>query len=162
MTPRELRIVSALAVFLSAALPAAAGAIAFRSQPILAATLHDQAGALPGLTGFFFNHFTSALLILLVIGLAITAFAARTHWRRPDGQTARRDVLFGARQRRLSRPARARDGAAGLREADAALSPPRGEQSKGVRSFGLRPVRLPRQSSLGVIGARVDRAAVER
>ena len=51
---------------------------------------------------------------------------------RPDGQTARRDVLFGARQRRLSRPARARDGFAGLRKADAALSPPRGEQSQGV------------------------------
>lgn len=79
MTPRELRIVSALAVFLSAALPAAAGAIAFRSQPILAATLHGEAGALPGLTGFYFNHFTAALVTLLVVGLAVTAYAVRAH-----------------------------------------------------------------------------------
>ena len=35
MTPRELRIISALAVFLTAGLPAAAGAIAFRAQPVL-------------------------------------------------------------------------------------------------------------------------------
>jgi hypothetical protein len=79
MTPRELRIVSALAVFLSAALPAAAGAIAFRSQPILAATLRADAGALPGLTGLYFNHFTGMLIGLLVIGLGITAYAARAH-----------------------------------------------------------------------------------
>ena len=68
---------------------AAAGAIAFRSQPILAATLHDQAGALPGLTGLYFNHFTGMLITLLVIGLAITAFAARTHWRADEEPVVR-------------------------------------------------------------------------
>jgi hypothetical protein len=81
MTPRELRIVSALAVFLSAALPAAAGAIAFRAQPVLAATLHGEPGALPGLTDLYFNHFTGVLVALLVVALGITGFAARTHLR---------------------------------------------------------------------------------
>ena len=58
--------------------------------------MHDQAGALPGLTGFFFNHFTSALLILLVIGLAITAFAARTHWRNDEEPVVRMAKLLVA------------------------------------------------------------------
>jgi hypothetical protein len=96
MTPRELRIISALAVFLSAALPAAAGAIAFRSQPILAATLNGEAGALPGLTGFYFNHFTNALGLLLIVGLAITAFAARIHWRDDEEPVVRMAKLLVA------------------------------------------------------------------
>ncbi|MEY3812492.1 MAG: hypothetical protein RI910_541 [Verrucomicrobiota bacterium] len=96
MTPRELRIVSALAVFLSAALPAAAGAIAFRSQPILAATLRADAGALPGLTGLYFNHFTGMLIGLLVIGLGITAYAARAHLRDDEEPIVRMAKLLVA------------------------------------------------------------------
>ena len=96
MTPRELRIISALAVFLCAALPAAAGAIAFRSQPILAATLHGEAGALPGLTGIYFNHFTGALARLLVLGLGITAFAARAHLRGDEEPVERMAKLLAA------------------------------------------------------------------
>ena len=96
MTPRELRIVSALAVFLSAALPAAAGAIAFRSQPILAATLHDQAGALPSLTGLYFNHFTGMLIALLVFGLGVTAYAARAHLRADEEPVVRMAKLLVA------------------------------------------------------------------
>ena len=96
MTPRELRIISALAVFLSAALPAAAGAIAFRSQPILAATVQGEAGALPGLTGFYFNHFTGALTLLLVVGLAIAAYAARAHVRGDEEPQVRMAKLLVA------------------------------------------------------------------
>jgi hypothetical protein len=96
MSPRELQIVSALAVFLSAALPAAAGAIAFRSQPILAATLHGEPGTLPGLTVFYFNHFTAALSLLLVVGLAITAYAARAHVRQDEEPVVRMAKLLVA------------------------------------------------------------------
>ena len=84
MTPRELRIISALAVFLTAGLPAAAGAIAFRAQPVLVGTSLGEPGALPGLTGLFFNHFTGALLGLLAVGLAVTLYAARAHLRETD------------------------------------------------------------------------------
>lgn len=96
MSPRELRVVSALAVFLSAALPAAAGAIAFRSQPILAATLHDQAGALPGLTSLYFNHFSGVLIALLVFGLGVTAYAARAHLRADEEPVVRMAKLLVA------------------------------------------------------------------
>jgi hypothetical protein len=85
-----------LAVFLSAALPAAAGAIAFRSQPILAATLHDQAGALPGLTSLYFNHFSGVLIALLVFGLGVTAYAARAHLRADEEPVVRMAKLLVA------------------------------------------------------------------
>jgi hypothetical protein len=84
MTPRELRIISALAVFLTAGLPATAGAIAFRAQPVLVASIVGEPGQLPGLTGLFFNHFTGALLGLLVIGLGGTLYAAWAHLRETD------------------------------------------------------------------------------
>jgi hypothetical protein len=96
MTPRELRIVSALAVFLSAALPAAAGAIAFRAQPILAATLRGDGGVLPALTGAYFNHFTGLLVALLVIGLGVTAYAARAHLRADEEPVVRMAKLLVA------------------------------------------------------------------
>ena len=96
MTPRELQIVSALAVFLSAALPAAAGAIAFRAQPVLAATLQGEAGALPGLTHFYFNHFTGALGILLGLALIITLYAAWTHWQKDEEPVVRMAKLLVA------------------------------------------------------------------
>lgn len=81
MTPRELRIISALAVFLCAALPAATGAVVFRAQPVLAGLIATEAQLLPPLTALFFNHFTGCLLGLLAGGLAITAYAARAHTR---------------------------------------------------------------------------------
>jgi hypothetical protein len=84
MTPRELRIISALAVFLTAGLPAAAGAIAFRSQPVLVATIVGEPGQLPGITGLFFNHFSGALIGLLVITLGVTFYAARARLREED------------------------------------------------------------------------------
>ena len=96
MTPRELQIVSALAVFLTATLPAAAGAIAFRSQPVLVATITGEAGALPGLTGIYFNHFGAALVTLLVIALAITAYAGLTHLRKDEEPVVRMAKLLVA------------------------------------------------------------------
>jgi len=77
-------MISALAVFLTAGLPAAAGAIAFRAQPVLVASIVGEPGQLPGLTGLFFNHFTAALLGLLAVGLGITVYAARAHLRESD------------------------------------------------------------------------------
>jgi len=84
MDPRELRIFSALAVFLTAGLPAAAGAVAFRAQPVLVASIVGEAGQLPGLTDLFFNHFTGTLLGLLVVGLGVTLYAARARLREED------------------------------------------------------------------------------
>jgi hypothetical protein len=94
MTPRELRNISALAVFLCAALPAAAGAVAFRAQPVLAALLASEARSFPALTGLFFNHFTATLVGLLVAGLALTAYAARLHRREDEEPAARMAKLL--------------------------------------------------------------------
>jgi len=85
-----------LAVFLTATLPAAAGAIAFRSQPILVATITGEAGALPGLTGIYFNHFGAALVTLLVIALAITAYAGLSHLRKDEEPVVRMAKLLVA------------------------------------------------------------------
>ena len=95
MTPRELRIISALAVFLTAGLPAAAGAIAFRAQPVLVATIVGEPGQLPGLTGLFFNHFSGALLGLLVVGLGVTAYAVRAR-RSEEDDVVRMTKLLAA------------------------------------------------------------------
>ena len=58
-------------------MPAIAGMIAFRSQPILVAAIAGTAGKLPFLTDVFFNHFAGSLLLLLGISviLAYVAFA---------------------------------------------------------------------------------------
>jgi hypothetical protein len=87
MNPRELKIVSALAVFLSAALPTAVGAVAFRAQPILISLIQGEPGALPAVTGFFFNYFTAALLTLLVLG-AIATWVAVKGYRQADEEGA--------------------------------------------------------------------------
>ncbi len=71
-------------------------------------------------------------------------------------------MLLRARERRLSGSTGARDGPTGLREANAALSPPRGQQRKSSVRFDLRTYGLPRQSSFGVIGTCEHCAAVER
>lgn len=89
MTPRELKIVSALSVFLTAALPTAVGAVAFRAQPVLIALIQGEPGSLPGLTAFFFNHFTGALLILLALG-AIATWVAFKGYRQPEEEGASR------------------------------------------------------------------------
>ena len=92
MNPRELQIVSALAVFMTAALPAAAGTIAFRAQPVLTAAIIGEPGALPPLTGFFFNHFTGALALLFVLALGATWKALRGY--RQADVTARLTTLL--------------------------------------------------------------------
>jgi predicted exporter len=84
MNPREFKIISALAVFLTAALPTTVGTIAFRAQPILQSIIIGEAGQLPGITGFYFNHFTGALVTLLVLGLGATWFAFKAYRQNTD------------------------------------------------------------------------------
>lgn len=84
MNPRELKIVSALAVFLTAALPAAAGTIAFRAQPVLTAAITGEPGGLPALTSAYFNHFTGALGVLFVLALGGTWVAIRGYRQTED------------------------------------------------------------------------------
>ncbi len=77
MDNTNARRLSLLACILVPAMPAIAGMIAFRSQPILIAAVTGTAGKLPFLTNVFFNHFTASLLLLLGIStiLAYLAFA---------------------------------------------------------------------------------------
>lgn len=96
MSPRELQMISALSVFLTAALPAAAGAIAFRAQPILAVTLNGEPGSLPGLTEFYFDHFNGALRLLLALGGASTLLALRAHFRKEEDAVVRMASLLAA------------------------------------------------------------------
>jgi hypothetical protein len=85
MNPREQKLASALAVFLTAALPAAAGAIAFRAQPVLLTLIASEPSALSATTHFFFNHFTAALVTLFILGLLTTGIAYRA-FRRPEAE----------------------------------------------------------------------------
>lgn len=89
MNPRELKIVSALAVFLTAGLPAVAGMIAFRAQPVLAGGLIGEPGGLPPLTGFYFNHFKEALVLLFLCGVGATWIALRSHREQKSDDTSR-------------------------------------------------------------------------
>jgi len=77
MEPSVGRRLSLLACVLVPGMPAAAGMIAFRSQPILVAAIQGDPGHLPLLTNFFFNHFAASLLLLLAVafGLALLALA---------------------------------------------------------------------------------------
>ena len=66
-----------LSLLACALVPAVAGMLAFRSQPVLVAAIQGEPGRLPWLTNFYFNHFAATLLILLALaaGLALLAFA---------------------------------------------------------------------------------------
>ncbi len=75
MNPREQKIVAALAVFLTAAFPTAVGAVTFRAQPVFVALIKGEPGALPIVTGLFFNHFTGMLVGLLALGAIATWIA---------------------------------------------------------------------------------------
>lgn len=79
MNPRELKIVSALAVFLTAALPAAVGAIAFRAQPALVAAISGEPGGLPPLTSLYFNYFKGTLVGLFFLALVATWIAISSY-----------------------------------------------------------------------------------
>jgi hypothetical protein len=93
MQPREIQAVSALSVFLTAALPAAAGAIAFRAQPVLVAAVTGEPGQLPPLTGLYFNHFTAVLVTHALLAAGATWLALRAH-RRADSTEVRLGTLL--------------------------------------------------------------------
>jgi len=93
MQPREIQAVSALGVFLTAALPGAAGAVAFRAQPVLVAAVTGEPGRLPPLTGLYFNHFTAVLVVYALLATAATWFAVRAH-RRTESAELRLGTLL--------------------------------------------------------------------
>lgn len=76
MDPVSSRRISQLAVLLTAGLPAIAGMLIFRSQPVLVAGIQGEPGRLGFLTNLFYNHPAAALLALLALGfgLAIASF----------------------------------------------------------------------------------------
>ena len=88
MNPREQKIVAALAVFLTAAFPTAVGAVTFRAQPVFVALIKGEPGALPIVTGLFFNHFTGMLVGLLTLGAIATWIAIQAfRQKETEGET---------------------------------------------------------------------------
>lgn len=73
MDPSHARSVSLLACAMTAGLPALAGMLVFRAQPILVAAIQGDPRDLGWLTGLFFNHPGAALIGLLATGLALFA-----------------------------------------------------------------------------------------
>ena len=69
------RRLSLLACLLVPGMPAVAGMIAFRSQPILIAGIQGEPGHLPALTSFFFNHFALSLVLLLAVAVTLALLA---------------------------------------------------------------------------------------
>lgn len=77
------RRISQLAVLMTAGLPALAGMLIFRSQPILIAAIQGEPGRLGFLTDLFYNHAGAALIALLAIGGGL-ATASFLQLRKPD------------------------------------------------------------------------------
>jgi len=73
MDQANVRRVSLLACALTAGLPALAGMLVFRAQPILVAAIQGDPKELGWLTNLFFNHPGGALLGLLAVGLLLFA-----------------------------------------------------------------------------------------
>jgi len=71
MDQANVRRVSLLACALTAGLPALAGMLVFRAQPILVAAIQGDPRDLGWLTQVFFNHPRAALLGLLATGLLL-------------------------------------------------------------------------------------------
>ena len=76
MDTSNARRISQLAVLMTAGLPALAGMLIFRAQPILVAAIQGEPGRLGFLTDLFYNHAGAALLALLAAGcgLALASF----------------------------------------------------------------------------------------
>lgn len=73
MDSANARRISLLAVVMTAGLPALAGMLIFRSQPILLAAIQGEPGRLGLLTDIFYNHAGASLLTLLAAGAALAA-----------------------------------------------------------------------------------------
>lgn len=71
MDHQNARRVSLLACAMTAGLPALAGMMVFRAQPILVAAIQGDPRELGWLTNLFFNHAGSALLGMLAAGFAL-------------------------------------------------------------------------------------------
>jgi hypothetical protein len=73
MDSANARRISQLAVLMTAGLPALAGMLIFRAQPILVAAIQGEPGRLGFLTDLFYNHAGAALLGLLAVGCGLAA-----------------------------------------------------------------------------------------
>jgi hypothetical protein len=71
MDRENVRWISLLACGMTAGLPALAGMLVFRAQPILVAAIQGDPKELGWLTDLFFNHAGAALLALLAAGFAL-------------------------------------------------------------------------------------------
>lgn len=71
MDSANARRISLLAVVMTAGLPALAGMLIFRAQPILIAAIQGEPGRLGTLTDLFYNHAGAVLLVLLAAGAAL-------------------------------------------------------------------------------------------
>lgn len=86
MDERNARRVSLLACLMTAGLPAIAGMLVFRSQPILIAAIQGDPRDLGWLTKIFFNYPGVALIVLLTAGV-ILFFASFLQLRRGEAVT---------------------------------------------------------------------------
>lgn len=71
MDSANARRISQLAVLMTAGLPALAGMLIFRAQPILVAGIQGEPGRLGFLTDLFYNHAGVSLLTLLAAGCGL-------------------------------------------------------------------------------------------
>lgn len=71
MDTANARRISQLAVLMTAGLPALAGMLIFRAQPILVAAIQGEPGRLGFLTNLFYNHAGASLLALLATGCGL-------------------------------------------------------------------------------------------
>lgn len=86
MQASTARRISQLAVLLTAGLPALAGMLIFRSQPVLLAAIQGEPGQLGVLTHAFYNMPGIMLIVLLVLGLGL-ALASFWQLREADDAT---------------------------------------------------------------------------
>jgi hypothetical protein len=75
MDTANARRISQLAVLMTAGLPALAGMLIFRSQPILVAAIQGEPGKLGLLTDLFYNHAGACLIALLAAGVVLAGLS---------------------------------------------------------------------------------------
>ena len=88
MDTSNARRISQLAVLMTAGLPALAGMLIFRAQPILVAAIQGESGRLGLLTDLFYNHAGAALLALLGLVLLLVP-AVGEFWVHESSESSR-------------------------------------------------------------------------